>query len=147
MDFESFLQKCTPAERKRIAVAAAEDDAVLKAVVEAYDRGLGTATLCGSPAKIEAVARRNGLDITPFEIVSATSQTESARMAVSLVRQGKADILMKGLLQTADLLRAVLDKENGLRGKGVLSHVSLLLSPVLDRMFFLTDAACASRRT
>ena len=141
MDFESFIQKCKPVERRRIAVAAAEDDNVLKAVVDAYEYGLGTSILCGSPARIEAAARQCGLDISPFEIVPTASQKESAQTAVSLIRQGKADILMKGLLQTADLLRAVLDKENGIRGRGVLSHVGLLQSPILGRTFFLTDPA------
>lgn len=141
MDFESFIQKCKPVERKRIAVAAAEDDNVLKAVREAYDSGLGVSILCGDPVKIEAVARQFAVDISPFEIVPAASQKEAAQAAVALVREGRADILMKGLLQTADLLRAVLDKESGIRGKGVLSHVGLLQSPFLNRTFFLTDAA------
>jgi phosphate butyryltransferase len=62
-------------------------------------------------------------------------------MAVSLIRDGRADILMKGLIHTADILRAVLNRETGIRSNGILSHVSVLYSPKLQRKLFLTDIA------
>lgn len=123
-----------------VAVAAAEDDAVLSAVSKAYARGLVKPILCGNTQKIKEIAETHHIDISPFEIIHAESPPAAVRAAVSLVRENRCGILMKGLVQTADLLRAVLDKENGLRGDGVLSHVCILDSPILKRRFLLTDA-------
>lgn len=128
-------------QRQTVAVAAAEDDAVLQAVCAAHERGIATPILCGDRAKIEAIAAAEALDISTFEIRAAANPLESARAAVALVRQGHADMLMKGRLQTADLLRAVLDRETGLRGQGILSHVGILVSPVLNRRLLVTDGA------
>jgi len=141
MDFEQILDKIRPDTHKTLAVAAAEDDVVLQAVCEAHRRGIATPVLCGDIEKIKSLAEQMGVDISPFELLPTKSNAESARAAVDLVRAGAADALMKGMLQTADLLRAVLDKEHGLRSGEVLSHVSILHSPVLQRMLLLTDAA------
>jgi phosphate butyryltransferase len=124
-----------------MAVAAAEDEAVLSAVYEAYKRGIVTPLLCGNEQKIKQLADTLGIDISPFEIIGCATVTESIASAVALVRENRCAILMKGLVQTADLLRAVLDKETGLRGDSILSHVSVLDSPILKRRFLLTDAA------
>lgn len=141
MNFEHILQSLTPTERVVAAVAAAEDDLVLKAVSEAQRRGLITPILCGDKARIQKIADQVSFDLSSVEIIPTASSVEAARKAVELVREGEAQVLMKGLLQTADLLRAVLDKQNGLRATGVISHVSVLHSPILDRRLFLTDAA------
>lgn len=138
---ETLLESLRQAPPRRVAVAAAQDDAVLKAVTAAYKSGIAVPVLCGDIEKIDAVARLNNLDISPFEIVETDSDAQSASVAVSLVRSGRADILMKGILQTADLLRAVLDKDNGLRAGGILSHVAAVYSAALDRTWFITDAA------
>jgi len=141
MDFEKVMGQLNIPGRKRVAVAAAEDDVVLKAVSDGHRRGLVEPLLCGDKAGIEKLARELDLDISKFEIIQASSPTEAARQAVSLVREGKADILMKGLIQTADFLRAILDKEHGVRGKGILSHCNIVHSPILDRLILMTDAA------
>lgn len=141
MDFENAMRRLVPPVKGRLAVAAAEDDVVLRAVAEAHRRGLIDPILCGNETAIHNTAKSLGLDISPFAVVPAASHTDAARIAVSLVRDGKADILMKGILHTADFLRAVLDKEIGVRGRGVLSHVSVLHSPVLQRILIMTDAA------
>lgn len=140
-NFEKILQRqrrlCPP----QMAVAAAEDASVLSAAREAYERGLAVPILCGNPIAINREAEKAGVNISAFELIPTASEEEAAREAVKLVRSGAAGMLMKGLLQTATLLRAVLSKENGLRGDGILSHVSVLHSPVLNRMLLLTDAA------
>ena len=140
MDFERIIDRVKPNGIKTVAVAAAEDDAALKAAAAAYKMGIAVPLLCGDAAAIKGVADREGLDISAFEIVQAEA-SGAAKRAVALVREGKAQMLMKGSLQTSDLLRAVLDKEHGLRGNGVLSHVSILHSPILNRQILLTDAA------
>lgn len=127
--------------QQRVAVAAAEDDVVLKTLAEGHRRGLIEPLLCGDQAAIEKTARELSLDISKFDILPAASVREAAGLAVSLVREGRADILMKGLIQTADFLRAVLDKERGLRGPGTLSHCTIMRSPFLGRPVLMTDAA------
>lgn len=138
MDFEFLLNKMKPAQETTIAVAAAADDFVLRAVCQAHARGIATPILCGERDEIERVARDAGLDISAFDIVEGDSPQQAA---VALVRAGRAAALMKGNVQTAELLRAVLDKENGLRGEGLLSHVAIIHSAFLDRTLLLTDAA------
>lgn len=139
MDFERLLAERMPARETVVAVAAAEDDYVLRAVSEAHARGIATPILCGDRDAIHRTAESAGLDIAGFEIVDEGESPQQA--AVSLVRQGRAAVLMKGRVQTADLLRAVLDKENGLRGEGLLSHVGVVHSAYLGRTLLLTDAA------
>lgn len=141
MDSEDILGRVKPGVCKTVAVAAAEDEVVLEAVCQAHARGIATPVLCGNREKIAVLSDKHGLDISPFVVYHADDAQRAAAAAVSLVRQGKAQMLMKGLLPTADLLRAVLDKENGLRGGRILSHVSVLHSPLLDRMLLATDAA------
>ncbi|MGI6004926.1 MAG: bifunctional enoyl-CoA hydratase/phosphate acetyltransferase [Christensenellales bacterium] len=124
-----------------LAVAAAEDDAVLSAAAQAYQYKLAVPILCGDGKKIKMTAGARGIDISPFEIIHCASANESIAAAISLVRQKRAAVLMKGHVQTADLLRAVLDRGSGLRQGGMLSHVSVLDSPVMGRRFVITDAA------
>lgn len=141
MHFDNLLAEVMPPTPTRVAVAAAEDDVVLRAAVEAYQRKLAEPILCGRREAILQIAEQARLDISFLEIVDADLDN-SAKAAVSLVREGRASMLMKGLLQTADLLRAVLDKEKGLHTKGnLLSHVSIFHSPLLQRKLLLTDAA------
>jgi phosphate butyryltransferase len=89
--------------------------------------------------KIESAAKKASIDISQYEIVDVKGITETARTAVTLVSQGKADFLMKGLMGTADLLKAVLDKEIGLRTSSLLSHVMLYSVPTYHKIIFLTD--------
>ncbi len=147
MDFNDIINSMRVGDKSVIAVAAAEDDAVLSSVVQARQRGIATAILCGNKHEIKSVAKRIDVDISAFEIIHANNGIEAAKMAVTLVRQGTAKMLMKGLIQTADLLRVVLDKENGLRGEAMsrkgalLSHVAIVYSPILGRRVIITDGA------
>jgi phosphotransacetylase len=97
--------------------------------------------LCGDSEKIHLIADENNIDISDFKIIHCMDDLSVASTAVSLVRTGQADILMKGLIHTADILRAVLNRETGIRGDGILSHVSVLYSPSRNRRLFLTDIA------
>ena len=145
MEFDKVIEKLKAMKSKVISVAAAEDEAVLSAVVEARRRGIADAILCGNKREIESIAKKTNIDISPFEIVSADNTLDAAKAAVSLARGGKADILMKGLVQTADLMQAVLDRDNGLRSEKagskdtLLSHVAMIDSPILGRALLITD--------
>lgn len=141
MKLEEMIARIRDHGPKRIAVAAAEDSHVLEAVAEAAREGIARPVLCGDPEKIVKIAGECRIDLSPFEIIEAENSGKAASAAISLVREGRADILMKGLLQTADLMRAVLDKETGLRGTGILSHVGMIRPQGIGRVLYLTDGA------
>ena len=128
-----------------IAVAGAEDREVLLAVRDASAAGIATPCLVGDATRIAGVAESAGvnLDAIHAEIVDVPSDqgwsAEVARQAVALVRQGRAGVLVKGKLDTADLLRAVLDRESGLRAGALLTHVGLFDVPGLDRLLYISD--------
>ncbi len=140
-DFNEILSAMRPVEMRTIALAGATDPNALAAVVRAHEMGFVNAILCGDAHMIDQVAKNNHLDISDFKVVDCTDDLSVAQNAVSLVRTGTADILMKGLIHTADILRAVLNRETGIRGDGILSHVSVLYSPSRNRRLFLTDIA------
>ncbi|HAZ37559.1 MAG TPA: phosphate butyryltransferase [Clostridiaceae bacterium] len=138
-DFDAMMKMAKSGRKMRLSVAAAEDDEVLIAVDEGRKLGIIEATLVGDKSKIEKIARAASIDLNCYEIVDVKSKLEAVRTAVSLVSSGKADFLMKGQVPTADLLRAVLDKEIGLRGGGLLSHVMVYSVPTYHKLLFLTD--------
>lgn len=127
---------------QKIAVAAAEDDAVLKSLKSGVKEGIIAPLLVGDKAKIQEIAQVIDFDLSNIQIVhNDKGVTESARIAVSLVKNGEADILMKGFVSTGALLKAVLDKENGLRKGKVLSHVAFFESPHYHKLLGVTDVA------
>jgi len=125
---------------RKLAVAAAGDRLVLEAVHKAVDNGIIIPVLVGDQKNIEQIAGKIGFDLTNFDIYNQPDPAEASRQAVSLIRQGEADILMKGLVGTAPLLKAVLNKEEGLRKGGTLSHFALIESPHYHKLFGVTDA-------
>lgn len=125
---------------KKLAVAAAGDKLVLEAVKRAVENDIIIPILVGDQENIEQIAGDIGFDLTNFNIFNQPDPAEASRKAVSLIRQGEADILMKGRVSTAPLLKAVLDKEEGLRRGGTLSHFALIESPHYHKLFGVTDA-------
>ncbi|SDF70254.1 phosphate butyryltransferase [Sporolituus thermophilus] len=139
--FRDVLQAAQRGRPSRIAVAVAEDEDVLLALADAYRHGLAQAALVGDRDKIKAAAGRAGIELGGFDIVHEPDAKAAARQAVALVSSGQAQLVMKGLISTADILRAVLDKEIGLRTGRVLSHVAVMEIDGYDRLMLLTDAA------
>ncbi len=125
-------------EKRTIAVAAAHDNDVLKAVAMARKAGIAGGLLVGDADKIRQILTSLGEDPHDYTIIPAENDTECAALAVAAVREGKAHFLMKGLLGTADLMRAVIAKETGLRTDRLISHVMLYEVPG-KRMLALTD--------
>ena len=140
-DFEQKLLSMCPDTPRTVALACATDTNALCSLIAAHKMGFVNAILCGDADAIKSVAMRHDLDIKPFEIMHCADEAESANTAVSLVRDGRANILMKGQIHTADILRAVLNRETGIRGDGILSHVAVLYSPSRHQRLFLTDIA------
>ncbi len=126
-------------EKKTISVAAAQDKEVLTAVSEAVRLNLVDAILVGDREKIEFVSKTNNIDLTNIEIIDEPDILKSAAVAVEQVSKGRAHYIMKGLIGTGDLLRAVLNKEAGLRGGELLSHVMIYDAPTYHKLLFLTD--------
>lgn len=136
---EDLISVAKGQQKMRLAVAAAEDADVLGAVVAAAAQGIVTPVLVGDLAAMDALAKEEGLDLSAFERIASGSLEESASIAVSLVSSGKADYLMKGLIDTAILLKAVLNKETGLRTDSQLSHVMVYEVPSYHKLIYLTD--------
>ena len=125
--------------KMRLAVAAAEDADVLSAVVKAAEQGIVEPVLVGNVDAIKQLASELALEIENYEIIASESLEESAKLAVSLVSSKKADFLMKGLIDTSILLKAVLDKEIGLRTESQLSHVMVYEVAHYHKLIYLTD--------
>lgn len=121
------------------AVAQAADRPVLEACVMAKARNLASFILCGDKAAIEAGLKDLGEDAGAWDIRHQDSPQACAAEAVRLARDGEASLLMKGLLSTSILMRAVLDREKGIRGPGLLSHVMAYEVPSCPRILFNTD--------
>lgn len=141
MTLEEILEKARNASTKRLAVAAAEDKDVLSAVCRAAELSLVEPVLVGDEAKIRAIAEENHFDLTGCTIVNEPDQTKAANHTVSLARNGEVRAIMKGQLHSSILMKAILNKETGIRSGSVLSHVGIIQCPKLDRLLFLTDGA------
>ncbi|MFC7441009.1 phosphate butyryltransferase [Laceyella putida] len=139
--FEEVVKKAESLPSVVVAVAQAADEDVLEAVREAKERNIADFLLFGDKDTILSLSQKIGLKVDPAAIGHAESDAKAAQMAVSAVREGKANVVMKGMIQTADFLRAVLNKENGLRTGKVLSHVSTHEVAGYDRLIHVTDPA------
>lgn len=138
-NFKELLSAAKEQQTMRLAVAAAQDEDVLVAVMQAAEQGLVAPVLVGDKEKIEAIARDKDLKMDGVEIVNCVDLPEAARTTVALVKEGKADFVMKGLIDTAILLKAVLDKEIGLRTDSQLSHVMVYDANAYHKLLYLTD--------
>jgi len=139
--FEEVLALAGANETQRIAVAVAQDKPVLLAVKDACEKGIVTAILVGDKDKINQIATEIAFDLNNVEIIDQKDNKKAAQKAVELVSTHKADIVMKGLIDTANFLRAVLNKETGLRTGKLMSHVGVFEVSGYNRLLFLTDAA------
>ena len=140
-NFDDLFSKLKVAQIKKLSVAVAQDEPVLEAVKAAKDRGIANAILVGDKSKIEEVASKIDMDITDFEIIHEEDVKKATLKAIQLVSSGEADMVMKGLIDTATFLRSVLNKEVGLRTGKLMSHVSVFEIKGIDRLILLTDAA------
>jgi phosphate butyryltransferase len=140
---QSFEQIIDIAKVKNptIVLAGAEDIESIKAIKSTLDFGI-SAILVGNKDVIKS--HLNALQVD-LPIIHSADEAESSEKAVKLINEGKANILMKGLVKTATLLKAVLNKEWGLRTGNLLSHVAILETPGLDRLIFVTDGGMIIR--
>ena len=140
-NFKELIERARQLGPARIAVVEAHDPDVLESLGEAQPLGLATPVLVGNPAKIEAAAAKVGYKLDSSAVVATSTEEASVRQAIDLVREGRADLLMKGKVTTATLIRGIVDKERGLRTGSQLSQVIVFQVPHLNRLMLMTDAA------
>ena len=140
-NFDDLLSKLKVGKRKKLSVAVAQDEPVLAAVKAAKERGIADAILVGNKEEIEKIATKIDMDLSDFEIIHEKDIKKAALKAIELVSSGVADMVMKGLVDTATFLRSVLNKEVGLRTGNLMSHVAVFEIEGIDRLILLTDAA------
>ncbi|HKM43791.1 MAG TPA: bifunctional enoyl-CoA hydratase/phosphate acetyltransferase [Limnochordia bacterium] len=141
MGFSSLKRDVQSGPKRSLAVAWGLDDGVLLACRQAMDQGfLHEVIVTGPRERIEAIAAESKLSLEGFCLQPASTPEEGASLAVSLIRQKKSELLMKGNLNTSVILRAVLHKEQGIRARALLSHIAAVELPN-GRLTLLTDAA------
>lgn len=124
---------------KRAIVAAAHDEHTLQAVFTARRDGFIRPILVGDREEILRIARALGEELEEDQVVQAQGEQACAERAVALIRGGQGDLLIKGMLQTGTLLKAVVDRERGIRRSQVMSHVAILDVPSYHKLLFITD--------
>jgi phosphate butyryltransferase len=140
-NFMEVLQAASKAGPKILSVAVAQDEDVLEAVKAAVENGIVQPILVGEKNKIIQIAEKIDFSLEGIEIVDILDLREATFKAVELVSSGRADILMKGMVDTSIVLSAVLDKAIGLRTEKTLSHVAVLFVETYHKMLLVTDAA------
>lgn len=134
-----LIEKAKGQEKRILAVAACQDEEVLRAVHEAALSGIVEPILIGDIEKTEKIAEELGISIEAYEKIDAKDLIGAAQIAVKHVSSGKADFIMKGLIDTSILMKEVLNKEYGLRTDSLLSHVMIYEVPTYHKFVFLTD--------
>jgi phosphate butyryltransferase len=139
--YEQLLERCKKLEPISTAVAHPCEQTALEGAIDAGEKGLIKPILVGPEAKIREIAAKHGIELGRTEIVDAPHSHASAAKAVELVRQGQAEILMKGSLHSDEILGAVVAKETGLRTGRRISHVFIMDVPTYHKVLIVTDAA------
>ncbi len=128
--------------KKRIAVAVAEDDNTIGALIEAFNSGFASPILIGNQSKIIELLKKENANPELFEIIDEPNHEKAVEKAVYMVKNSEADVLMKGLIGTDKFLKAVLNKEKGLLPpKAVMSYVCAIELPKYDKLLFISDTA------
>ena len=136
---DDMLKKLKGDKRVTLSVAAAHDEEVLLAIKSAVEMEIITPILIGEENKIREISKEINFDLSKFKIINKETIEECAEIAVKLVSSGEVDFVMKGLLDTSVILKAVLNKEWGLRTDSLLSHVMVYEIPSYDKLLVTTD--------
>jgi phosphate butyryltransferase len=138
---DELIKQATSQQKRRIVVAAAADSHVLMAIKKACDLNLVIPYLVGNAVEINTLCASIGLKTEEYEIIDEPDPIIACSKAVALIKEGKAEILMKGMVPTAPLLKAVLNKERGLRNRETLSHFALFQTSYYHKLIGISDAA------
>jgi phosphate butyryltransferase len=140
-NFTQLVDQVKSSKNHKISVAVAQDADVLEALYKAKKANLADAILVGDIKKISRIAHENKINIEKFDVGDVKEEKKAVDVAIDLIRTGKADILMKGLCSTATLMKAVLDKDKGLRKPGLLSHLGIFEIQSYPKLILMSDAA------
>lgn len=140
-NLDEILGKAGKYPRKKLALAAAHDEHSLDAIKMVYEKKIADCILIGDEGKIRQIASGRGIDLSGFELINEPDNDKAVELAVKKVSMGEAQILMKGNVGTAALLKAVLNKEWGLRTGELLSHLAIFEIKAYHKLICLTDAA------
>jgi phosphate butyryltransferase len=138
-ELHGLIKKSTAT--RRLVLTVSDDPNSLGAVMSAHRQGVIEAILLGDQEKIMKVAAECNIDINGVKLIHETDKLKCVRLAVSLVHNRQAEILMKGNIKTPDLLRGVLNKEWGLRTGSLLSHIAFFEVPTYHKLIAITDVA------
>lgn len=140
-NFKDLLEAAKKQPEKRLVAVNGTDENTLEALNEAVEMGLVSAILTGDKGEIEETCSNLKIDINNYSIIHSKSKSEAADKAVSLIHEGKADIIMKGMVSTDKFMKVLLKKEYGLvPSKGVLSHVAVMDNPNYHKLLMFADA-------
>lgn len=137
---ESFVELARNKSEKIVAVAAAEDSHALEAIKLIIEQRLGKAILIGCREEIVSISASISFNIENVEIIDIPDKMLACEKAVALVKQGNADILMKGLVDSSIYLRAILNKEHGICQSSLVTQIAFIQSPYYHKLFAATDA-------
>ena len=140
-DFDSLVREARKFGPRRMSVAVAQEREIIRAVKEGEDLGLVEAVLIGEAHKIEELAHEEGLALRPGSVIDEPDWLLATRKAVELAARGEVQLIMKGKANTADLIRAALDRELGLRTGRLLSGTIVFKVPAFARLMVLSDAS------
>lgn len=143
--FNQILDRAQKSGPLRYVVAGSVSEAVISAVVAAHEKELMSPILVGDKRKTQKLADSLGLDISGMDIVPADSDQLVAEKSATLLSEGEADVLMKGMISTPVLLKAVLQESKGLRKGKLLSHIAILELPTYHKLIMMTDSGMIPR--
>ncbi|RLD67363.1 MAG: phosphate butyryltransferase, partial [Bacteroidetes bacterium] len=140
-NLEELFKQETEKQKKKLVLAVAQDKHALEAVKIAYQNNCIEPVLIGESTKIKEIAEKINFDLSNIEIVDKEDKVEAVEASIKLIRKGAAQILMKGNVPTAKLLKGVLNKEWGLRTGNILSHFALFEIKGYHKLLGVTDVA------
>lgn len=139
-NFDELIRKVANyKEKKKVAVVAAHDEHTLEAVFKAKEDGVVEPILIGRKDKIKEILDKHNFALSDEFIIDIEDESQAAYKAVELVNENKANSIMKGKIQTADLLKAVVDKERGIRTGRLMTHFAVLEVPTYHKLLAITD--------
>jgi len=139
--FHQFLERCKDLPAITTSVCWPLSDVALRGAVEAAEAGIIKPTLVGDEVAIRALAKKTGIDISPYPVIDAATEEKAAQISVNMCRDGKALAMMKGSLHTDELMKVAMGRDTGLRTSRRITHVFVMDTPAYARTLLITDAA------
>lgn len=140
-NFNDILELARAKGPKKVSVAVAHDEGVLNAIKKAVNENICIPFLIGDEEKIREISKKINFNLNNIDVIDEKDVVNACRKAVSMVNEGISDIVMKGLVDTSIILKAVLDKKIGLRTGNILSHVAVFSIEKYHKVLIITDAA------